>query len=275
MNEQIREALRCPICGAAFELENNGKSLVCLGEKKRHCYDFSSSGYINFAPPAQSHSGDSKEAVRARTSFLNGGFYAPVCDAVKQAVRQHASGLVIDAGCGEGYYSSAIAEVAEAVIGFDLSKFGVETAAKRVRGRDNAFFGVAGIYSMPLASRSADGVVSIFAPCANEEFERVLKENGVLIVACAGKDHLIGLKQAIYDTTYENTEREDMPLDMTLVSEQRIAYEIKLEDNKAITDLFYMTPYYYRTGERDMEKLRGLERLTTPVDILVRVYRKK
>ncbi len=275
MNERIRNALRCPVCSAALEFGNNGKSLVCLGERKKHCYDFSSSGYINFAPPSQSHSGDSKEAVRARTAFLNSGFYAPICEAVKDAVSQYASGLVVDAGCGEGYYSSALAEVVEGVIGFDLSKFGVETAAKRTKGGDNAFFGVAGIYDMPITMDCADGVVSIFAPCATEEFMRVLKKKGVLVVACAGKNHLLGLKEAIYDTTYENTEREDMPIDMTLISEKKVSYEIKLEENKTITDLFYMTPYYYRTGEKDMEKLKRLESLTTPVDILVRVYNKK
>ncbi len=275
MNEIIRSALRCPVCGAAFEIGNNGKSLICLGNEKRHCYDISSSGYVNFAPPAQSRSGDSKEAVRARTGFLNGGFYAPIREAVQDAVQRYATGLVIDAGCGEGYYSSAMAEVAEGVIGFDLSKFGVETAAKRTKGRENAFFGVAGIYAMPLVDACADGVVSIFAPCATEEFLRVLKKDGVLVVACAGKEHLLGLKEAIYDTTYENTEREDMPEGMALLSEQEVSYEMVLEGNEAITNLFYMTPYFYRTGEKDMEKVRGLEHLATRVDVLVRVYQKK
>lgn len=275
MNELLRSALRCPVCGAAFASENNGKSLLCLGTKKRHCYDISSSGYVNFAPPAQSRSGDSKEAVRARTGFLNGGFYALICEAVQDAVKKYATGLVIDAGCGEGYYSSAIAEVADGVIGLDLSKFGVETAAKRTKGCENAFFGVAGIYAMPLADACADGVVSIFAPCATEEFLRVLKKDGVLIVACAGKEHLLDLKKAVYDTTYENTEREDMPQGMTLIAEQAVSYEIELVGNEAITNLFYMTPYFYRTGEKDMEKVRSLEQLTTRVDVLVRVYQKK
>ncbi|MBE6662136.1 MAG: methyltransferase domain-containing protein [Ruminococcaceae bacterium] len=275
MNERIRSALRCPVCRAAFEMGNNGKSLICLGNEKRHCYDISSSGYVNFAPPAQSRSGDSKEAVRARTGFLNGGFYAPICEAVRDAVKQYAAGLVIDAGCGEGYYSSAMAEVAGGVIGFDLSKFGVETAAKRTKDYGNAFFGVAGIYTMPLVDACVDGVVSIFAPCATDEFLRVLKKDGVLIVACAGKDHLLGLKEAIYETTYENTEREDMPQGMILLSEQEISYEIELRGNASITNLFYMTPYSYRTGEKDMEKLRHLEHLTTRVDVLVRVYQKK
>lgn len=274
MNDRIKNVLRCPVCGAAFGIENDGKSLMCLGEKKRHCYDLSSSGYVNFAPPSQSRSGDSKEAVRSRTGFLNSGFYANVREAVLDAVKRYAGGIVIDAGCGEGYYSSALAEVADGVIGFDLSKFGVETAAKRTKGKENAFFGVAGIYDMPLFDACADAVVNIFAPCATDEFKRVLTKNGVLIAVGAGKNHLLGLKQAIYDEAYTNDDREDMPPDMTLVEEINVSYEITLSGNQQIADLFSMTPYYYRTGDKDMEKLRCLESVTTPVDVFVRVYKK-
>lgn len=275
MTDLILNALRCPICRAPMSLENGGKSMMCRGEGKRHCYDFSSSGYINFVPPKQSSSGDSKEAVRSRTGFLNEGFYAPILDAVRDVVGRFANGLLIDAGCGEGYYTSALSEVCGAAVGFDLSKFGVDAAAKRTKNKDNAFFGVAGIYDMPLVDACADGVVSIFAPCAEEEFSRILKKDGALIVVGAGKDHLLGLKRAIYETTYENAEREDMPKGMVLTYEKEVSYSMTLENNKQILDLFSMTPYYYRTGERDMQKLGRLDRLTTPVDVLVRVYHKK
>ena len=274
MTENIKNALRCHVCGASFAIGNNGKSLICWGEKKRHCYDLSSSGYVNFAPPSQSRSGDSKEAVRSRTSFLDSGLYAPIREAVSTAVSRYTEGLVIDAGCGEGYYSSALADVSSGVIGFDLSKFGVEAAAKRTRAKDNAFFAVAGIYGMPLLDACAGAVVNIFAPCATDEFKRVLDKDGVLIAVGAGKDHLLGLKRAVYEEAYENDGREDMPPDMSLVEEIKVSYEITLSGNREIFDLFSMTPYYYRTGERDMEKLKRLESVTTPVDVFVRVYKK-
>ena len=106
MTDLILNALRCPICRTPMSLENGGKSMMCRGEGKRHCYDFSSSGYINFVPPRQSGSGDSKEAVRSRTGFLNGGFYSPILKEITRVVQSYASGLLVDAGCGEGYYSS-------------------------------------------------------------------------------------------------------------------------------------------------------------------------
>ena len=272
---EVRKELRCPICGSGFSLSENGRSLICKGEKKKHCFDLSASGYVNLAPPAKNGSGDPKEAVRSRTEFLDKGFYAPIREVVCEKIASR-GGFVVDAGCGEGYYSCGIASHCEILIGFDLSKTSIEAAAKRAKreGTENAFFAVSGIYDMPLADSSADTVVSIFAPCAEEEFSRVLKEDGLLIVVGAGEDHLLGLKRAVYETTYKNTERVDMPSGMRLLEEQRVAYTIELFDNKSIMDLFSMTPYSYRTGERDIQKLRELDRLTTEVDVTVRVYQK-
>lgn len=271
----VRKELRCPVCHSGFSLSENGRSLICLGENKRHCFDLAASGYVNLAPPAKNGSGDPKEAVRSRTEFLDKGFYAPIRDAVCGKVAK-CGGFVVDAGCGEGYYSCGIASYCEALVGLDLSKSSIEAAAKRARreGTGNAFFAVSGIYDMPLADACADAVVSIFAPCAEAEFNRVLKEDGLLIVVGAGEDHLLGLKKAVYETTYKNTERVDMPSSMRLLDEQRMAYTIQLSDNKSIMDLFSMTPYSYRTGEADLQKLKNLDRLTTEVDVTVRVYQK-
>lgn len=276
-------AFICPVCGADMAKSEDGKSLICAGgargnrTSKHHCFDFSASGYVNFAPPSQSLSGDSKDAVRSRTRFLDGGYYAPVRDAVCELIKDYcADGLVVDAGCGEGYYTTAMADACPFVFGCDLSKFGIDAAAKRARrkGMQNALFAVSGLYELPLRDQSASGVVSIFAPCAEDEFLRVLAPGGVLITAAAGENHLLGLKRAVYDEVYKNTVREDMPRQMRCLEEKRISFSICLEDNNTIRDLFSMTPYYYRTGEKDLEKLAALTRLETEVDVTVSVYQK-
>jgi len=222
----IYEALQCPVCGADMSLNPEGKSLMCAGGArgnravKRHCFDFSASGYLNFAPPSQSLSGDSREAIRSRTRFLEAGYYDPICQAVCEVIRTYApDGLAVDAGCGEGYYTAAMAECTGGVVGFDLSKTGIDAAAKRARRKhlENALFGVAGIYSMPLRNESVDAVVSLFAPCAEDEFCRILRHGGVLVAVGAGEDHLLGLKRAVYDEVYKNTRREDMPIQLSPV----------------------------------------------------------
>ena len=273
------ESFVCPHCGGKLGLNETGKSLVCNGEGKKHCFDLSSSGYVNFAPPSQSGSGDSKEAVRSRTRFLNSEAYAPIRDAVVALVKKYCcGGVVIDAGCGEGYYTNSIAQAYGGdVIGFDLSKFGVENAAKTAKRNsvENSFFGVGSVFSMPIADGCADAVVNIFAPCVEAEYSRVLNSQGVLITAGAGENHLLGLKRAIYDTTYKNTERDDMPQGLALVEEQTVAFDLALEGNEIILDLFSMTPYYYRTSESDMKKLSALDTLKTEIDVKIKVYRKE
>ena len=267
--------LRCPVCKSPLGLSENGKSLVCFGGGKQHCFDLAASGYVNLAPPAKNHSGDPREAVRSRTEFLDRGFYSPIRDAVCQRIEK-IGGFVVDAGCGEGYYSCAIAKHCDSLVGFDFSKFSIDAAAKRAKreGTANAFFAVCGIFDMPVADASVDAVVSIFAPCAEAEFDRVLKDGGYLIVVGAGEEHLLGLKQAVYETTYKNTERVDMPASMNLVDEEILSYSIELSDNKSIMDLFSMTPYFYRTGEEDLRKLKQTDKLTTKVEVIVRVYQK-
>ena len=246
------ENFRCPHCKFPMELSENQKSIICRGAK-RHCFDLSSSGYVNLAPPSQSGSGDSKEAIRSRTSFLESGAYAPVCQAISEAVNKYCTGgLVVDAGCGEGYYTNKIARAyAGDVAGFDLSKHGVEYASKFAKreGIPNSFFAVSSVYTLPVDDGTVEGIVNIFAPCVEEEYKRALKKGGVLIVAGAGENHLLGLKEAIYETTYKNTEREDMPSGMELVEEKTVAFDLELNDKNLILALFSMTPYYYRTSE--------------------------
>lgn len=261
----------------------NKKSLICEGGAKgnrvsrRHCFDFSASGYVNLAPPSQSLSGDSREAVHSRTRFLDAGYYAPIKEAVCEMLEKYCpNGLVVDAGCGEGYYTAAMANSAASVVGFDLSKFGIDAAAKRARREklDNALFAVSGIYSMPLRDGCADAVVSLFAPCAEEEFSRILRPGGVVIAVGAGENHLLGLKKAIYDDVYKNTPREDMPKSMKKREEKQVCVSISLTESDTIRDLFSMTPYYYRTSEEDITKLNALTYLETEVDVTVSIYQK-
>lgn len=274
-NEKILNILRCPVCAASMKISANGVSLLCNGAKT-HCYDFSASGYVNLWTPTQSGGGDSKGAVRARTEFLDKDYYLPVAQAVAEAVEKFApkDKPVIDAGCGEGYYSMFPARQGYAVYGVDLSKFAVDAAAKRSarEKNQNAFFSTASVFELPVGDKSAGAVINIFAPCAEKEYSRVLCDCGVLIVAYAGEKHLLGLKSTIYENAHINTQRADLPLKMCKIWEKRVSYNIDITSNNEIMSLFAMTPYYWRTSQSDAEKLMGLEKLTTEVDIVVSVY---
>ncbi len=278
----VVDTLVCPLCGANLRISDNGQSLLCSGAKT-HCFDGGGGGYLSLAPK-HSGGGDAKEAVRYRTAFLSAGYYQPAAEALCALVKQYISpdGTVIDAGCGEGYYSNLVAACGFRMVGFDLSKFAVDAAAKaakRSRGDkpSRTVYAVGSVFELPLRDACADAVMNIFAPCAPAEYARVLKENGILIVAGAGEDHLLGLKKVIYNDPYLNEGRRDLPIAgeyFRLLEKHIVTFKITLTDPAHMEALFSMTPYYWRTSPTDHEKLKSCAELSTPVTFDFFVYQK-
>ncbi len=265
--------LKCPVCGQ--ETDRADGVIFCKGAR-RHAFDVASSGYVNLAPSKSAGGGDDAALIRARTAFLEKDHYKPVADAVCEALHTYVGecATVLDAGCGEGYYAAKMAENGHAVLGLDLSKRGVTHAAKLARREGlNAFFCVAGIFDLPLADASVDAVVSLFAPVAEEEFLRVLKPGGVLILVGAGEEHLFSLKRVLYDTPYRNEPRADLPARMTQLAAGRVRYTFSA-DNQTLQELFAMTPYFYRTSKEGVARLAATASLDVDVDTEVLVYRK-
>ncbi len=262
----------CPVCGSALE---GDKTLRC---ENGHTFDKNKQGYVNLlmsnASAAKRH-GDDKLMVIARSEFLDKGFYAPVRDALTAALLAHAAPhmRVLDAGCGEGWYTAhfarALAEYAPRVAGVDISKDALRQAAKRgLTG-----LAVASTAKLPVASDSCEAVLNIFSPPELAEFHRVLAPGGVLIRALPMENHLLGLKEAIYDRALLNPAPvTDIP-GFQLLESVPVQYTINLQ-GEDIWNLFTMTPYYYKTGKADQEKLKARTQLTTQVEILVLTYEK-
>ena len=279
MSDIIGSIFKCPVCGCSLAVTNDGKSAKCEGlneKNKIHSFDFSADGYLSFGVTG----GDSKTAVSARRAFLRDTrSYELAALAVRDAVRKYVPecSTLIDAGCGEGYYTSMLSDVSEITAGFDLSKFACAAAAKQARrdGKDNLIFSTASVFDLPLKDGCADAITNIFAPCAEEEYFRVLRNGGCLFVVGAGKEHLMGLKKAIYDDVYENAQRADLPKNMKHIACETTSYEIEIVGKENIDALFSMTPYYWRTSEADREKLAALDSLKTEIEFEINIYRKE
>ncbi len=272
MKTSVLELLRCPVCQSDLFTTENGKSCLCRGERT-HCFDFSKSGYLNLAGP-QGGDGDKKEAILARRTFLSAGYYQPLSDALCKKITELKVKSVLDAGCGEGYYTNRIdGEVS--VLGIDLSRGGIDAAAKAAKSLSNGNgFAIASLFSMPVKDACLDLVLNIFAPCAEEEFSRVLRPGGYVLLVGAGERHLFGLKSAIYENPYLNQGRADLPQSMQLLSKERLHYTVTVNGQEHIQALFSMTPYYWRTSESDREKLLDLDALTTELDFDIFLFRK-
>lgn len=266
--------LKCPDCGADISL--SGSSFICNGER-RHCFDVSSDGYVNFVHTTGN--GDSKEAVAARRAFLDSGYYAPLRNEIKSILDTYSvsSGLVADMGCGDGYYSVGLAENKELfVFGCDLSKFAVRAAAKRAKAlelKDNTLYTVASVFDSPLKDGVCSAVINLFAPCAEEEYKRILSDDGILIVVGAGVDHLLELKLIIYENARLNDERKDLPQGMTLCETKTLSYKF----SPTVTEreaLFKMTPYYYKTSISDKQKLKEAPTSEIGAEFNIYIYKK-
>ncbi|MBR7098745.1 MAG: methyltransferase domain-containing protein [Clostridia bacterium] len=272
MTSSVLNLLRCPVCGADGETDEVGKRFFCHGSRQ-HSFDFAKSGYLNLCLNAIT--GDSKDAIRARTAFLEAGYYRLLSDSINEILAELGARSVLDAGCGEGYYTNRMTEVCDTVFGADLSKDGVDRAAKTAKQKGNhASFAVANLFSLPIADGSFDAVTNLFAPCCEAEFSRILKSDGHLIVVGAGERHLLGLKKLLYDDAYLNPVRNDLPERLMLCDQRRIQTTVTVQENSMIQSLFSMTPYYWRTSESDRAKLNGIESLETELDFDVYVYRK-
>ncbi len=259
----------CPICKEPL---TGDRSLRCSGN---HCFDRAKSGYVNLLSGKGGNHGDPKEMVLARKSFLDKGFYEPlrnnIADTVKAVTENN--GTVLDCGCGECYYTDKIAELLPDahIMGIDVSKDAVNYGCKRNRELDLA---VASVYAMPVADSSVDTAVSVFAPQATEEFIRVLKPEGHLIMAIGGEEHLWSLKKAVYDTPYKNEPADYDLCGFEFIGKKELKYIIDLNSTEDIKNLFSMTPYYHKTSREDIAKLDDLNSLTIEINFEILIYKK-
>lgn len=266
------EIMKCPVCGQALISDN--RIWRCTN---RHSYDVAKEGYVNLLSAHRSGDkiGDNREMALSRRDFLNKGYYAPLAEAVTECLSRYSSDgdTVLDICCGEGYYTAyASQQLNRRFYGFDLSKNMVRLAAKRKCG---ARFFVANIASIPVRDGAVQAAFHLFAPFHVPEFRRILSDGGVIMTAIPGKHHLFGLKQALYDAPYYNDEKEPDADGLEVVERVRVRSEITLGSQPDINALFQMTPYYYHTPTEGMNRLQTLETLTTPIEFVLVIYKKK
>lgn len=68
----------------------------------------------------------------------------------------------------------------------------------------NCEFAVASSFQLPFIDKFADLIVCTFAPVSNDEYARVLKDGGKLVVVSPSPRHLFELKEVLYEKPYEN-----------------------------------------------------------------------
>ena len=259
----------CPICKKALLRQQN--SLIC---ESRHTFDIAKDGYVNLLRASSGALGDNRQMVAARRAFLEKGYYAHLQKALAKAVADHLprGGRLLDSGCGEGYYTEALAENASlSVYGIDISSRAALLAARKKKIRGVA---VASAYDLPVASESCDALVNVFAPFCREEFARVMKSGGYLFNVIPAERHLWELKCEIYQTPYENKLNPIETEGFVFIEKIAVEKTVRLAGREDIASLIMMTPYFYRTDREGHARAEALSSLDVTASFYILVYQK-
>lgn len=268
--------LICPVCGEKLSLEKT-RALCPRG----HSFDRAREGYFNLLLKQSTHShGDDKKMLLDRRLFLEKGYYSPLLEALQSLCLElfPEKGALVDAGCGEGYYTQGVFSflrergVSLSGFAFDVSRDAVKMTARRFGEEDISF--VATSFHIPLASESADGILSLFSPYTEKEFLRVLKPGGFLIRAFPRRDHLYELKRAVYENPLLNLRQAEIGEDFRVIREVQVEKMLSLTCREDILALFGMTPYAHKTSPEDLAKLSALTSLSTKMDVGIQILTK-
>ena len=272
----------CPSCGAPLFAQE--RALKC---ESGHSFDLAKEGYVNLllGKGGGTH-GDNREMLLARKTFLSYGYYQPMAQRVAQLLCKYAQSdaRLLDIGCGEGYYTEIFADALASeqgaceIYAMDISREAVRLGAKRPKlcpkgEHPRASLAVASAYRLPYLDGAFSLVTNLFSPLDGGEIRRVLADGGIFVMVIPEKEHLYGLKAAIYDTPYKN---EVAPFELegfALVENERMRYEITMHDEQ-IGALFGMTPYAYRTSALGRQRIAALNTLRTDVDFHILVYKR-
>lgn len=286
MTARERSPFICPVCKAG--LYRNGGSLFC-GGARRHCYDISSSGYVNLLSPGRKSNrgtGDDGEMIGARRRFLKAGHYDRISDAAADLLlsclckKGMKLNFFADAGSGEGYHTLRLFKILSesfpnlSGVGLDASKKGADCGARHAKIFPDLHFAAANIFDMPLEDSCADAVFSLFAPVPDGEAARILAGGRLLLVCSSGSRHLWQMRELLYGEPRLSPPLDRTPEGFSPYAASSLSYEITLSGDE-IKDLFTMTPFYYRCPHAGRERLMNTEKLTTEISVEYKVYEKK
>ena len=205
-SDQPKGLLTCPKCHQV--LNQDGRNWRCADG---HSYDTAKQGYVNLLLVDQKksrHPGDDMDMVRARADFLDGGDYQPIADALSTLLSEQLGDAtdqtLLDIGCGDGWYTARMASAVPAlgqITGLDISRDAVRYATRRNK---SIRWIVASGARPPVQAQSQNAIVTLFTPLMPQGLEHALSDDGVVITASTGANHLSQLRERIYTQVNED-----------------------------------------------------------------------
>ena len=213
----------------------------------------------------------------------------------------------LDIGCGEGYYTQAMVQTGmDILLAADISKPAVVELAKASKAAGSLWYQknqnegfkiadgskiaegskTAAIYplvnsaaNLPLRAHSVMGISSIFSPILPEVFNKVLSDEGYLIIAKPDVGHLATMRNALFDDVREHDSDKflhELAPYFALMNTYHVSTEMTLSVD-SLADLMTMTPYAYRARSEKRQALLAkvaTETFTTEAKFVVYVLQK-
>lgn len=273
VSDEILYLLHCPICKTRFT--DYTKHITC---ERNHSFDFSNSGYLNLLKKNKNAIYD-KSLFNARKQVVKNGFFDGVeqliINTIIERYQQNERLTILDLGCGEGtIFSNVLAALKQRglkynAIGIDNSKDGVMIAS---RSDKSVMWLISDIANIPIFENSIDVILNTLSPANYGEFNRLLKEDGIIIKTVPNNEYLIELRQAIQLTEYSNNDVVALFSENTSnYNKFRVNYIRNLSDEEQKL-VFEMTPLTQKLDYNDQGS--NFSNIVT-VDLLVLTGEKK
>ncbi|MEM5529017.1 putative RNA methyltransferase [Gammaproteobacteria bacterium AS21] len=261
MNSSV---LACPLCREPLEI--TGNVMRCANN---HCFDQAKQGYWNLLAVQQKKSidpGDNPLMVNARGQFLDLQYYRPLADTMSSMIADISRDLdridILDMGCGDGYYTEqwqAALSTANPLkeinfYGLDISKHAIKAATKRTK--DMTWI-VASGSKMPIKDNSLDILSVVFSRLMPGPFAKALKTNASLILVWPTDQHLIELKQVMYNDIKTSSYEPALELEPLFALEnlQVLKFNFVLTAENQLSTLLDMTPHGQRINNETKQSL--------------------
>jgi 23S rRNA (guanine745-N1)-methyltransferase len=183
--------LLCTVRDCRLKLTLEERRLVC---PRGHSFDVARSGYVNLLQPQDKrskHPGDTQAAVTGRRRIHDRGVTQPLLQAIREDAGITPADVVLDAGCGEGFYLGSLLP-SSGGHGVDISIAAIDAAARRYPGCEWVVANADRF--IPYEDASFSLILSITARMNVAEFARVGRPGARALIALPAPDDLVELR---------------------------------------------------------------------------------
>ena len=276
--QQHESILICPLCEGPMEV-TEFRSLKC---NNRHTFDIARQGYVNLlTKPAPTQYG--KDLFSARQQVINKScFFDALTHQLTQIIKQYTTSKInisiADMGAGEGSHLHNISrnlslQTMQHItgLGLDISKEGILEAAKSYEG---FIWLVADLAQPPMRDHCIDVILNILSPSHYDSFQRLLRDDGLIIKVVPGQHYLQEIRAFFHHETeqpYSNTE-----VVQNFTNHFELIDQISIEEHEALDQitlksLVRMTPLTWQASEETINEFlhQEMHQMTLNLEILV------